>query len=259
MNYPTIVKILNIKKEAEDIKSIRFKYPKKTLPGQFFMIWIPGVDEIPMSASYIDNEIKAITFKNVGDATNTLIKMKKNDKIGVRGPYGNSFKITGKNILFVAGGTGIATITPAVEDIVNNKDTNTVILGVKTKNELFFEQRIKNSGVKYFVCTDDGSKGYHGFTTDLAYELMDKNQYDLVITCGPEIMMKKLLYICKNINFQASLERYMKCGFGICGQCCIGDGIRVCLEGPVFDGKTLKNIKDFGRFKRDSSGKKIKI
>ena len=223
------------------------------------MIWIPGVDEIPMSVSLIDNEIKAITFRNVGDATNALMKLKKSDKIGIRGPYGNGFKITGKNILFIAGGTGIATITPAVENAVINKTSNTVILGVKTKNELFFEERIKKTGVKYFVCTDDGSKGYHGFATELANDMININHYDSVITCGPEIMMKKVLDKCKKINFQASIERYMKCGFGICGQCCIGDGLRVCFEGPVFDGKTLNNIKDFGNFKRDASGKKIKI
>jgi dihydroorotate dehydrogenase electron transfer subunit len=72
-------------------------------------------------------------------------------------------------------------------------------------------------------------------------------------------MMKKLLEICKNVPFQASLERYMKCGFGICGQCTVGKGLRVCEEGPVFDGKTLKNIEDFGFFKRDATGRKIRF
>ena len=72
-------------------------------------------------------------------------------------------------------------------------------------------------------------------------------------------MMNALFKMCKDIPFQASLERYMKCGFGICGQCCVGKGLRVCKEGPVFDGKMLKNIKDFGVFKRDAAGKKVKF
>ena len=109
------------------------------------------------------------------------------------------------------------------------------------------------------ISTDDGSKGYKGLASDLAKEEIAKEKFDQVLTCGPEIMMKKLYDICKNIPFQASLERYMKCGFGICGQCCIGEGLRVCKEGPVFDGKTLKKIQDFGIYTRDASGRKIKL
>lgn len=259
MNYPKIVKIIETKNEAKNTKTIKFKYSEKVKPGQFFMIWIPDVDEIPMSVSYIDKRIKAITFRNIGDATNALYNLKKDDKIGIRGPYGNGFKLIGNNTLFIGGGTGIATIAPFIELLSKNNAIITVILGAKTKNELFFEQRIKKTSAKLYVCTDDGSKGYHGLTTDLTEELIAKNNYDSIITCGPELMMKKLFEKRKKMNFQASLERFMKCGFGICGQCCVGDGLRVCVEGPVFDENILKYVKDFGIFKRDSSGKKIKI
>jgi dihydroorotate dehydrogenase electron transfer subunit len=71
--------------------------------------------------------------------------------------------------------------------------------------------------------------------------------------------MNKIVDMSKDIPIQASLERYMKCGFGICGQCTIGEGIRVCKEGPIFDGDTLRKIKDFGKYKKDASGKKIPI
>ena len=71
--------------------------------------------------------------------------------------------------------------------------------------------------------------------------------------------MKTLHNFCKDIDFQASLERYMKCAIGLCGQCCIGEGIRVCKEGPIFDGKTLNNIEDFGNFRRDSAGRKVRF
>jgi len=259
MNYPKVVKIIEIKKETPNIKTILFEYTKDISPGQFFMIWIPGIDEIPMSVSYISKKIKGITFKKVGDATNGLFNLKTKDKIGVRGPYGNGFKIDGKSVLFIAGGTGIAMITPAVENTINKKIKSTVLFGAKTKNELFFENRIKKFGAKLYISTDDGSKGYKGFVTDLTKEIISNNQFDQVLTCGPEIMMKKLFEISRNIPFQASLERYMKCGFGICGQCCVGKGLRVCMEGPVFDEKTLKNIEDFGVFKRDASGLKVKF
>lgn len=257
MNYPKITKIKKIKKENSNVKTLFFNIPKETDPGQFFMIWVPNIDEIPMSISYIENVTKGITFKRVGDSTNELFKLKVGDKIGIRGPYGNGFKIKGKKILFVGGGTGIATIAPTVENAVNKNIFTTVVLGVKNKKELFFEDRLKNCEVDIKISTDDGSKGQKGFATDIAKEFIEKENFDSIITCGPEIMMKKLFDISKDIPFQASLERYMKCGIGICGQCCIGKGLRVCKEGPVFDRKTLKNIEDFGVFKRDASGRII--
>jgi dihydroorotate dehydrogenase electron transfer subunit len=259
MNYPKVVEIIETKKENSNTKTIMFEFPIDIIPGQFFMIWIPGVDEIPMSVSYIDKKMKGFTFKRVGDATNAMFEFKEGDKIGVRGPYGNGFKIFGKKILIAAGGTGIAMIPPVLK-ITDDKEIKTsIVIGAKNKGELFFENIIENYGSKIYVCTDDGSKGYKGFTTELTKEIISKNKFDLVLTCGPELMMKKLFEISTNIPFQASLERYMKCGFGICGQCCIGRGLRVCKEGPVFDEKTLKNIKEFGIFKRDAAGRKIKF
>jgi len=259
MNYPKVTKIIKTIEENPDVKTLFFKYPQKIKPGQFFMIWIPNVDEIPMSVSYIQDDIKGITFKRVGDATKKLFKLKKDDKIGIRGPYGKNFKITGKNILFVGGGTGIATLGPIVEEATKKGIKSTIIIGAKNKKEIFFEKRFKKYGAKVYISTDDGSKGYKGLATDLAEELLNENKYSSILTCGPEKMMKKLLELSKKIPFQASLERYMKCGFGICGQCCIGEGIRVCEDGPIFDGKTLKKIKDFGVYKRDSAGRKIKL
>ena len=259
MNYPTVTKIKNAEIENKDVKTFVFDFPKKTVPGQFFMIWIPEVDEIPMSASYISGDTKGITFRRVGEATNALFNLNEEDKIGVRGPYGNGFQIDGDKILFVGGGTGIATLAPAVEEATGKNIPSTVVLGVKNKDELFFEDRLKSYGAEVYISTDDGSKGYKGLASDLVVELLNKNKYDSVLTCGPEIMMKKLMDSSKSISFQASLERYMKCGIGLCGQCCLGKGIRACVEGPVLDRKTLRDIEDFGVYKKDASGRKIKF
>ncbi len=259
MNYPFVTKIIETKNENKIIKTIKFKHNKKIFPGQFYMIWIPGVDEIPMSVSYIDKNIKGITFKKIGDATKALFKLKKGDKIGVRGPYGKGFDLYGEKILFVGGGTGIAMLAPVIEEAIKKKIESTVIIGAKTKNDLFFEKRIKNTGAKLFVSTEDGTNGIKGLATDVAKVIIKKKQFNLILTCGPELMMKKLMNLSKGFDFQASLERFMKCGFGICGQCCIGNGIRVCTEGPIFDKKTLRKIQDFGVFKRDASGQKIKF
>lgn len=257
MNQPTITTILTSAMEAVDVKTITFHYPGDMSPGQFFMIWIPGVDEIPMSVSQITKNMKAITFRNIGDSTHALFHLKKGDKIGVRGPYGNGFTLTGKRLLFVGGGTGIAMLAPLVEQARKKKLNTTVILGVKTKDQLFFEDRFRRTGATVLVSTDDGSMGYKGFASDLAKEVIQKNHIDAVYTCGPEQMMSSLHRYSRGVSFQASLERYMKCAIGLCGQCCIGEGLRVCLDGPIFDGATLKKVKDFGVYHRDAAGRKI--
>jgi len=257
MSPPFITTILSSSEEATDIKTITFQYPGEVSPGQFFMIWIPGVDEIPMSVSQITKNVKAITFRNIGDATHALYQLKKGDKIGIRGPYGNGFTLTGKRLLFVGGGTGIGMLAPLVEQARDKKLRSTVILGVRTKDQLFFEDRLRRTGATVLVSTDDGSMGYKGFASDLAEEIIQKERIDAVYTCGPEQMMSSLFSLCTAISFQASLERYMKCAIGICGQCCVGKGLRVCLDGPIFDGATLKKIQDFGVYHRDAAGRKI--
>jgi len=107
------------------------------------------------------------------------------------------------------------------------------------------------------VATDDGSRGHHGFVTDL---LDDALQCDVVYTCGPEPMMKKVLdwSLQHDMAMQASLERYMKCGIGICDACAI-DGHHVCRDGPVFSRGTLAAMEDFGRRKRAPSGRRVPL
>jgi len=89
---------------------------------------------------------------------------------------------------------------------------------------------------------------------------LEENDYDQILTCGPEAMMRAVVELGSRhgIGVQACLERYMKCGIGLCGQCCI-DGHRVCTDGPVFDGETLRKIKEFGKFRRDPSGRRVPI
>lgn len=228
---------------------------RKARPGQFIMVWIPGVDEIPMSLSHI-GEKQAITFKKVGEATEALYNAGIGDKIGVRGPYGKGFIKKGKKALFVAGGIGIASILPLIKEYEGERH---VILAARNKNNILFQKEIGEISQLY-IATDDGSAGFKGFATDLMEILIEKNDYDIVYTCGPEKMMVKIYEMCKehNIEMQASLERYMKCGIGICDSCSI-NGYRVCVDGPVFDIETLSKMPDFGRWKRNEAGKKIPI
>lgn len=257
MDTPTIQKIIECVDETKDIKSFIFSYDKKTVPGQFFMIWIPGVDEIPMSVSYITETKKGITFRRIGDATNALFSLQKGDTLGIRGPYGHGFEYSGDNLLFVGGGTGISMIAPAIERMRKQKKKVTCVLGAKNKDELFFVERIRKTGATVIISTDDGSIGEKGFASDVAIEIINTQDIDSIYTCGPELMMRSLYDKSADIPFQASLERYMKCGIGLCGQCCVGDGIRVCVEGPVFQREKLSMLKEFGVSKRDASGTSI--
>ena len=253
----TIVEIFKINNEKSNIKTFRFNFEKKSKPGQFFMVWIPGVDEIPMSVSYTES-IQGITVEKIGEATSALHKLKIRAKIGVRGPYGNGFKIFGKKILLVGGGTGIIPLAPLVEKITNKEIT--VIVGAKTKSDILFKERIKKATKNVLISTDDGSLGYNGFASDLAKEVMEKKKFDLVITCGPEVMMKKIVDIANEMKtpIQASLERYMKCGMGICDSCSI-NGLQVCKDGPVFGGDVLKGLSEFGKRRRDVCGRAVKV
>jgi len=258
MSEVQIVEIERIVEESHHTKTFRFSWDVEAKPGQFVMVWIPGVDEVPMSLSYNRN-LKGITVHRVGEATNALHQLKVGDKIGIRGPFGNGFEIRGRKVLTVAGGTGMASVITAVEECFSSRRKVVTAVGAKTGEELLFLRRARKCG-KVHISTDDGSLGHKGLVSDLAARLLEAGRFDQVLTCGPEVMMKKVVQSClsKGIEVQASLERYMRCGMGICDSCAF-DGLRVCKDGPVFDGKKLLRSRDFAVFRREPSGRRIRM
>jgi len=262
MHIPKIVEIKRIIDETEMVKTFIFDWEvKDEKPGHFMMVW-NFHDEKPMSLSIINpvnNEI-GISIKKVGEFTEAVHQMEVGDELGLRGPLGCGFEIVGSKILAVGGGIGMAPIAAFVEDARSKGADVHVISAAKTKNELLFIERLERIGANVYACTDDGSYGFHGFAGELAEKLLkesDNNQYNMVVTCGPELMMKGIFDIVNKCNLQAqfSIERYMKCAIGLCGQCCVDDtGWRVCVEGPVFSKDDLKLISEFGKYKRDASG-----
>lgn len=259
LESPRIVKILRVIEENKDVKTITFKDDSKAFPGQFVMVWLPDVDEVPMSLSFIGEE-KGFTVKKIGEATKAMHLLKPGDRIGIRGPYGTHFETKGKKFLVVAGGIGIGPLAPFIEISQIEGKNLTLALGAKKKAELLFLNRLKDRCEKLLIATDDGSEGYHGFVSNLAEEIIEKEDFDEILTCGPELMIKKVVDFAnhKKIPVQASLERYMKCGVGICDSCAI-DGLLVCKDGPIFSEKVLIKLNDFGRLKRDACGKKVQI
>jgi dihydroorotate dehydrogenase electron transfer subunit len=262
-----IAKVKKIVNEARKIKSlyIETNITSPPIPGQFLMIWYPKAEEIPISISDFENGIVRLTIANVGLTTSLLNEIKIDEKIFYRGPYGNGFDLK-SNSFYVAigGGYGVAPLIYAIKKILEYKSKAIYIIGAETKSDLLFIKEIEDLKVPYYIATEDGSIGYKGIVTDLFKNLIDnilKNKKYTILTCGPEKMMAKVIEIAlsKGINIQACIERYMKCGFGICGSCVLEPlGLRVCLDGPVFNGKILEKTF-FGKETRNQSGSRVKI
>ena len=233
-------------------------------PGQFVMVWIPRAEELPMSLmSGHKEKYSAITIRKKGFGSTQLYNKSKGEMIGIRGPYGNHFIVKKKfrKVLLIGDGMGIIPLLKLIA-ILNDYSVNTtLIIGAKSKDEVLFEKQASDFLLKtvhkIVVTTEDGSYGVHGQATDAMTIILEREKFDSVYTCGPELMMKKVFDISSlySLPVQARLQRYMKCGIGICASCCIGEQL-VCKDGTVFNEKELRDMNDFGRMVRDKSGRK---
>ena len=264
INEPKIVEITEIIEETPTIKTFKFNWDYETLgkpnPGEFLMVW-NFKNEKPMSIAQINDNELAITVKNIGEFTSQLHELNVGDQIGVRGSYGNGFNnsFEGKDIIAIGGGVGMAPINAISSDLVKKGNNVSVISAAQTKDELLYGDFLEKQGVELHYCTDDGSFGFEGFATNCLSDLLEDSTYDYAFVCGPEIMMKGIFDILEDASIPAqySLERYMKCALGVCGQCCVdSEGWRICVEGPVFENDKIKQITEFGKYRRDASGVK---
>ena len=265
-NHPHICTIDRVVDETPTVRTLYFhdQFLGSVLPGKFAMVWIPGVNELPMSVMVSKNR-SGFTVRKRGESSTALYNLKVGDKIGVRGPYGNSFDIKGEKILLIGGGTGLAPLMRliAYAGVCSDYEVSeiTVLMGSRTKEEVFFEKvdtvinTPRDVTVKVIPVTEDGSYGEKGYVTDVLEKLLEENKYDAIYTCGPELMMYKVVKLAneKGIFVQASLERMMKCGVGICGSCCVVQDL-ACRDGTVFDGEYLAKNSEFGHFQRTKSG-----
>ena len=257
-NKTEIVKIESIIELSPDIKSFLIRNERIVRayrPGQFIILWLPDVDFLPMSISNVNGNLIEITVQKIGEGTAKLFEMKEGDKIGIRGPYGNSwFYEDASNILIVGGGMGIVALTSVIDSLKKNNKNVFVAIGAKDKYSLIFDDRLTQLIPNTLCTTDDGSIGRKCFVTEAIEDIIDDNNIDLILTCGPEVMMKRVLEIAesKNIIIQASLERKMKCGVGLCGSCCIGEenNVSVCKEGPIFRSSQLTQFPKFGTYSK---------
>ncbi len=258
------LKVTDIISENKSFKTYVFKHGLNAHPGQFVMVWMPGVDEVPMSVGWVEaNEFRIGIFK-AGDCTTAIHEqIKVGDRLGIRGPFGKGFDLKDyKKITLAGGGCGTPPLLALAQEAAKTGVNITAIIGARSEELLIYENEFKKLGCTVRISTDDGSKGHKGFVTDVLKKELEKKKTDAVYTCGPEKMMVRVVELAQNQNIpsQVSLERFMKCGFGICGQCCIdGTGLRVCKDGPVFSGETAMKHREFGKYTRSASGKRIDL
>jgi len=246
---PVTVTVTAVKKETPTVRTFLFAPALAFTPGQFVMVWVPGIDEIPMALS----SDHSITVQNVGDATGSMFALGTGDRLGIRGPFGNGFS-PGEKVLAVAGGVGAAPLLP----LARADRVMTFLLGAKSEAELLFVDQLDEC-TDLQIATDDGSLGVRGFVTALLDDL-NLGAYDQISVCGPEVMMRSVLAKAVDVGIEKkaefSLHRYMKCGVGVCGSCCMDPaGIRVCRDGPVISGELLRQ-SEFGHYLRDASGRR---
>jgi len=265
------VKLIRVTAEAPTVKSFAFNdgLCSKAEPGQFVMVWIPTVDEVPMSLSLLNSTRgqAAITVERVGEATEALHNMKAGDSIGVRGPFGNNYTISrASKVMIVGGGTGLASLASLAEKLTKEGTKITFLMGAKRKSGLLFHARIgsvlsKAKG-RLIAATEDGSYGQRSLVTKSAEKLFKRGEkFSMIYTCGPEKMMVKMLHLAEkfHVPFEASLERFMRCAIGLCGTCVIGK-YRVCRDGPIFSGQQLLEVEDeFGCWRRGFDGRKTRV
>lgn len=239
--------VKSVKKETPTVSTLYFNWEANIVPGQFIMVWVPGVGEIPMSLSHI-GKIKAVTVKNYGVVSDAILGLGPGNRIYFRGPYGNGFSKPGKFNLLIGGGSGMASLCPLISE------NSFGLVSAKTSDELLFTDRFNKDRV--LRVTDDGSSGLSGYPVDHLRKLK-LDDFEKIYVCGPEIMLKTVFdYIReKRPDTEISLERTMKCGIGVCDSCSI-DGRQLCIEGPVFRAEEIDPDGEFGHEKLTFSGKR---
>ena len=222
-------------------------------PGQFNMLYLFGIGEVPISISGDPaNPAKIVhTVRAYGSVTSQMMTLKKGDGLGVRGPFGNWWpieKLHGANILLAAGGIGIAPLRPVIHYILTNRQRYgqvSLLYGERTPGDLIYRSQIEKWRGRFdldiHVTVDSAREGWRGnvgVVTTLISRVQCEPANTFALLCGPEIMMYYTIAELKSRglpdhHIYISMERNMKCGVGFCGHCQLGPKF-ICKDGPVF-------------------------
>ena len=232
--------------------------------GQFNMVYVFGVGEVPISISGDPSIPKMLkhTTRSVGIVTKAILKLRSGDVLGVRGPFGSRWPVNeavGNDVVIVAGGIGLAPLRPVLYSFISQRDKYGKIIllyGARTPEDLLYKKELEqwrgrfDLEVKVTVDSATGNwRGNVGVVTTLIPRIQFDPLHTVAMICGPEVMMRYTLKELqssgiKNENIYVSMERNMKCGICLCGHCQFGPKF-VCKDGPVFCYDHIKEL--FGK------------
>jgi NAD(P)H-flavin reductase len=268
---PKVATLERVVPEIQDVKTFYWRFTDSSeqqafrhfRPGQFAQVSLFGVGEFPASLPSSPTEDETFfTIRQVGSCTSALHALHPGDKFAVRGPYGNGFPMQdyyGKNLVFVAGGIGLIPLRSCIVYALDRRDKYQriqVFHGAKTPRELMYMEDLRaweqSGGIECHLAVDRAADGWSGHV-GVVGSLFTKSGVTVPVddtiafVCGPPIMFRFVIRDLLAMGFQernivSTLERYMKCGVGKCGHCCIGVAY-VCADGPVF---TYQQIKQLG-------------
>lgn len=256
---PELSTIREVIKHTDLEYTFRMEFKGDVKPGQFFEISLPKFGEAPISVSGIGEDTIDFTIRRVGKVTNEIFENYVGDRLFIRGPYGNGFDLEnykGKELVVIAGGTGLSPVRGVVDYFAHHMDeveSETLIAGFKSPQDVLFKDDFEfwnSTDMKVIKTVDTAPEGYDGpigmvtkYIPDLQFKDIKNSSF---IAVGPPVMIKfTVMEILKlgvpEENIWVSNERKMCCGIGKCGHCKIGSTY-ICLDGPVFnyvDGKEL--------------------
>lgn len=263
---PRPFRILRKGKDTHDtftieLSAIDGSHGMEFLPGQFNMLYIFGVGEIPISISGDPSDKKKLTHttRAVGSVTKAMDKLKVGDLIGVRGPFGTHWPVEfarGSDVVIVTGGIGLAPLRPAIYYLLNNREQFgklVLLYGTRTPTDILYRHELERWRSRFdlevHITVDRAMSGWRG-NVGVVTTLIPKAPFDrhnaVAFVCGPEVMMRfTVLELQKRGltagNIFVSMERNMKCGIGLCGHCQYGPTF-ICKDGPVFEYDRIKEL-----------------
>lgn len=267
---PHLMTIEDIIDETPDVKTFRLVFKDEKMKdsfdfktGQFGEYSAFGAGESTFCIASADTRKGFIqcTYRKTGKVTDALSRMEIGDTIGFRGPYGNWFPLDewkGKNLVFVAGGIALPPLRSVIWTALDQREDFgdiTIVYGARSVEDLVYKNELKHweerNDVKMITTVDPGGEtdswtGKVGFVPTVLEKAAVSSENTIAIVCGPPIMIKFSLQSLGKMGFHndqvfSTLENRMKCGFGKCGRCNVGN-IYVCKDGPVFTATQLANM-----------------
>jgi NAD(P)H-flavin reductase len=267
---PYRMRVARITEEAPGVRTLRLEFLDQTEAGAFefrtgqfaeYSVFGEGESTFCIASPHTRKGYVECTFRQAGRVTSALADLEEGATVGFRGPYGNTFPIEewkGKNLLFAAGGIALPPMRSVIWSCLDNradyKDI-TIVYGARTPADMVYKEELKEwdarQDVTLYMTVDPGGetpewRGEVGFVPSVVEAKAPSAENTAAVVCGPPIMIKNTFPVLRRLGFSdeniyTTLENRMKCGFGKCGRCNVGE-IFVCKDGPVFTAARLNDL-----------------